>query len=132
MIKKMIFCIPLSSLNAKIRVAINMSEAEILTYYRRQKINRPVPKDLSDVLDGWDQGFPGTTCNFPGQAPLVLLRDDKGKSEFLNTVAHEIAHVAHYLLGDMGAALNESTVEIYCSLQGFLVGEIYKRIWGDK
>lgn len=122
--KKRYFIIPVDVFDADVTVAVNMTEREIVTKYRKDKNS-----GIAEAIKGWDaEDNPGSVAEMSGQ-PLILLRQKPGDLDYA-TIVHEIAHAAFGFLRDKGIHPNHTTEEVFCYLQGFLAKEIVKRMKG--
>jgi hypothetical protein len=80
--------------------------------------------DKSIIKDGYS----GQVMTDDAGAYWIRVSENPKEPEFHNTLAHEVMHAVFAILERAGIKYSKDSEEAYCHLNGFITGEIYKRL----
>lgn len=91
---------------------------------------------LCETEEEWQELFPeddplyaGRVC-YSDRAIVVYVKGTPSamNPEYMSSLVHELAHVAHIVLGFVGVPVTTEEDEAFCYLLAFLVEEVYKKV----
>lgn len=119
------FIIPLVVYTFDVMVSIAQTDEEI-----KGVLKKHLPADIHDELHlaEFKNGSQGRAVMFSNGATLIRIRHQVKYASVRGVLAHEIFHVAEFIMDRIGIKHSLECSEAYAYLIGYLTEEIYKQI----
>lgn len=117
------FTIPLHIYPFDVMFSIDESDDKLSKRINEIEECSTIPNMIKDMSLDTAKGI---TYSLPRGSSIIRLQSDDRLGEFESTLSHEILHAVTYTLTFVGMKLDDSSVEAFCYLQGYLIKEFYK------